>query len=238
MAESITVHPAAAALGAYVDGFDLVRLLQDDAQVTRLKALLVEHQVLFLPDQQVEPVVFEELAQCFGRPVTHAAYPILAAAPFVQVLQSTPEEPSKLEQWHADMTFMTKPPPITLLHAQVVPAVGGDTLWASAVAAFAALSGPMQQLLRELRAVHDIRHGFRESLAEPGGEERLASAIAENPPVSHPLVRTHEDSGREAIYVNPLFTTHIEGLSALESDALLEFLFRHLKLDEFTVRMR
>ena len=96
----------------------------------------------------------------------------------------------------------------------------------------------MQQLLRELRAVHDIRHGFRQSLAEPGGEERLASAISENPPVSHPLVRTHEDSGREAIYVNPLFTTHIEGLSALESDALLEFLFRHVQLDEFTVRLR
>ena len=123
------------------------------------------------------------------------------------------------------------------MHGQIIPEYGGDTLWASAVAAYDALSKPMQGLLDGLQAVHDFRHGFRESLAEPGGEERLAGAVAANPPVSHPLIRTHPESGVRAIYVNPLFTTHIEGLTASESRDILSFLYRHTVTPEFTVRL-
>ena len=81
----------------------------------------------------------------------------------------------------------------------------------------------MRDFLTLLKAVNDFRHGFRQSLAEPGGAERLAPAIAENPPVEHPLVRTHPESGRKAIYANALFTTQIVGLPSKESDALLAF---------------
>jgi taurine dioxygenase len=91
--------------------------------------------------------------------------------------------------------------------------------------------------LLPLSAVHDFRHGFQESLAEPGGRERLASAIDANPPVAHPLIRTHPETGRRAIYVNPLFTTRIEGLSSHESGAILDFLYRHVVSPEFTVRL-
>jgi taurine dioxygenase len=92
-------------------------------------------------------------------------------------------------------------------------------------------------LLDGLRAVHDFRHGFQESLAEPGGAERLAPAIADNPPVTSPARADAPRTGRRAIYVNPLFTTHIEGLTRAESDALLGFLYRHVVTDEFTVRL-
>jgi taurine dioxygenase len=89
----------------------------------------------------------------------------------------------------------------------------------------------------ELQAVHDFRHGFQESLAEPGGTERLADAIAANPPVAHPLIASHPETGRKVIYVNALFTTHIVGLTPTESTMLLEFLYRHIVTDEFTVRL-
>jgi taurine dioxygenase len=92
-------------------------------------------------------------------------------------------------------------------------------------------------MLDPLVAVHDFAHGFKESLAEPGGAERLAPALAANPPVSHPLIRTHPETGRKAIYVNALFTTHIEDLSPLESQSLLRFLYRHVVTEEFTVRL-
>ena len=85
--------------------------------------------------------------------------------------------------------------------------------------------------------MHDFRQGFRESLAEPGGAERLADALAANPPVEHPVVARHPVSGEQALYVNSLFTTHIKGMTARESRAILQMLYAHLIEPEFTVRL-
>jgi len=95
----------------------------------------------------------------------------------------------------------------------------------------------MRSFVDELIAVHDFRHGFRESLAEPGGQVRLADTIAANPPVEHPLVRTHPITGKRAVYVNTLFTTVIKDLSLLESERLLSFLYQHTVTEEYTVRL-
>jgi taurine dioxygenase len=119
----------------------------------------------------------------------------------------------------------------------VIPAYGGDTLFASMTAAYDALSRSMQTFLGSLTATHDFAHGFQESLAEPGGRQRLAGALAANPPVTHPVIRTHPETGRKAIYVNSLFTVRINGLRGSESRALLEMLFKHVTTDEFTVRL-
>ncbi|MDX1735649.1 MAG: TauD/TfdA family dioxygenase, partial [Halioglobus sp.] len=100
------------------------------------------------------------------------------------------------------------------------------------------LSRPMQQYLDGLVAVHDFSWGFKESLAEPGGAERLADAVAANPPVRHPVIRTHPESGRKVIFVNSLFTTHIEDIPRAESDAVLDFLYRHIAKDEYTCRFQ
>jgi taurine dioxygenase len=231
------VRKAAGALGAWVEGVDLEGAAQSAALFDDIEGALLEHAVLFFRGQDLDPVEFQAFARQFGPVEPHPAYPTVRVAPDVQILESTPERPSKIEVWHSDMTFRPAPPAVTLLHAQLVPPFGGDTLWASAAAAYDALSEPMRTLLDGLRAVHDFRHGFRESLAEPGGTERLAGAIADNPPVCHPLVRTHPRTGRRAIYVNPLFTTGIEGLTRAESDALLGFLFPHVVTEEFTVRL-
>ncbi len=233
----LEVRKAAGALGAFVSGASLADVARDSALFERLHALALEHHVLFFRGQQIEPLDFQAFARRFGPVLGHPAYPLVPGTEDVQVLESTPEAPSKIEEWHSDMTFSATPPTYTLLHGQIIPEYGGDTLWASAVAAYDALSKPMQGLLDGLQAVHDFRHGFRESLAEPGGEERLAGAVAANPPVSHPLIRTHPESGVRAIYVNPLFTTHIEGLTASESRDILSFLYRHTVTPEFTVRL-
>ena len=184
------------------------------------------------------PGQLAEVAERFGEIEVHPAYPTLTDAPRVQVLESTPAAPSKIEEWHTDMTFRSDPPIVTVLYGKVVPEFGGDTVWASTVAAYEGLSPPLRALVDGLTAVHDFRHGFRESLAEPGGEARLAAAVAANPPVTHPVVFTHPLSARRALYVNPLFTTHICELSKLESAGLLQTLYRHMFQEQFTVRLR
>jgi taurine dioxygenase len=231
------VRKAAGALGAWVDGVALEEAGRCDALFADVRAALLEHQVLFFRDQRLTPVEYQRFARRFGRIEGHPAYAVVPDAPDVQILESTPEQPSKIELWHTDMTFRPAPPAITLLHGQVIPPHGGDTLWASSAAAYEALSAPLRTLIDGLHAIHDFRHGFQESLAEPGGAERLAPAIAANPPVRHPVVATHPETGRRAIYVNRLFTTRLDGLAKNESDAILELLFRHVVQDEFTVRL-
>ena len=226
----------AGALGAEVTDFDVsAALAKGEGQCIR--DLLNEHEVLFFRSQQLKPSEQRDVAALFGPLQTHPAYGTVDNIPEVMLLESTPENPSKIEVWHSDMTFMQRPPSFTLLQGQIIPPFGGDTLWASATAAFDTLSPQMQAFLLPLQAVNDFRQGFRESLAEPGGAERLAPAIAENPPVAHPLIRTHPESGRKAIYANALFTSHIVGLPSAESDALLGFLYRHVVAEEHTVRL-
>jgi len=224
-------------LGAFVTGVSLKDVATSDVVYGAVRKLLVQHEVLFFRDQEQTPGVFSAFAEAFGDVLGHPAYATVAEAPHVQILESTAENPSKIEVWHSDMTFMQRPPSFTLLQGQIIPPFGGDTLWASATAAFDTLSPQMQAFLLPLQAVNDFRQGFRESLAEPGGAERLAPAIAENPPVAHPLIRTHPESGRKAIYANALFTSHIVGLPSAESDALLGFLYRHVVAEEHTVRL-
>jgi taurine dioxygenase len=228
---------AGGALGAYVSECSVVDAVQSEDAFAELQAAVVDHQVVFLRDQRVTPAVFERFARRFGPVLAHPAYPLAEGTTDVQILESTAENPSKIERWHSDMTFSATPPSFTLLHAQIVPAFGGDTLWASAEGAYSALSGSLRDLVDQLTAVHDFRHGFQESLAEPGGAERLARVIAANPAVEHPLVRTHPLTGRKSLYVNGLFTTRIKELTPLESAGLLEFLIRHTISEEFTVRL-
>lgn len=234
---NLSLKPAAGALGAWVSGVGLADVAESDQVYAQVREALVKHEVLFFRDQDVAPEVFAAFAQRFGQVLDHPAYATTEQSDAVQILESTAENPSKIELWHSDMTFMAEPPSFTLLQGKIIPAVGGDTLWASATAAFANLSSALQELLLPLTAIHDFAHGFAESLAEPGGPERLAPAIAENPPVEHPLVRTHPETGAKSLYVNRLFTTRIKQLSALESRHLLELLYSHVVADEHTVRL-
>jgi taurine dioxygenase len=233
----VRVDKAAGALGAFVSGVDVRDALTSNELFGAIRAALLEHQVLFFRDQHCTPQQQRAFALRFGPIEPHPAYEVVTGTEDVQILESTPEKPSKIEMWHTDMTFRPAPPMLTMLHGKVIPAYGGDTLFASMTAAYDALSRSMQTFLGSLTATHDFAHGFQESLAEPGGRQRLAGALAANPPVTHPVIRTHPETGRKAIYVNSLFTVRINGLRGSESRALLEMLFKHVTTDEFTVRL-
>jgi len=228
---------ASGALGAFIENVDLAEAGANTVLHGEIAAALHEHQVLFFPRQSITPQALEAFARGFGELEDHPAYPKVGDTA-VQMLESTKDKPSKIELWHSDMTFSATPPALTIVHGKIIPEVGGNTLWSSAAAAFDGLSVPMQTLLLDLTAEHDFANGFKESLAEPGGRERLQGALDANPPVVHPLVRTHPESGRRALYVNPLFTTRIVELQADESDALLELLYKVSIADELTVRLQ
>ncbi|GJM13387.1 MAG: alpha-ketoglutarate-dependent taurine dioxygenase [Pseudohongiella sp.] len=232
-----TVKLMAGALGAELHGIDLSENLSADVYA-EIRRLLVEHQVIFFRDQHISPAQHKALAESFGPLQTHPAYDTIEGFPEITILESTAEKPSKIEAWHTDMTFRVHPPLGAVLYSKICPPRGGDTLWSSMTAAYDSLSEPMQKLLGGLTAEHDFSHGFKESLAEPGGRERLAQAVADNPPIQHPVIRTHPENGRKVIFVNSLFTTRILGLSKKESDALLNFLFEHVTTPEFTCRFQ
>jgi len=233
----LIITPIAGALGAEIEGIDLRQPLSRE-QVLEIRQALVEHQVIFFRNQPIEPAQQQALAEHFGALQSHPAYATVPGHPAIAILESTAEKPTLIEKWHTDMTFRQHPPMATMLRSTIIPPQGGDTQFSSMGAAFDALSAPMQQFLQGLSAVHSFEHGFRESLAAPGGRERLAEAVAANPPVEHPVVRTHPESGRKLLFVNELFTTHVVGLPKRESEYLLSFLFSHIKTPEFCCRFR
>jgi len=233
----LDIQPIAGALGAEVHGLDLTTNLSAD-DYRQIRDVLIKHEVIFFRYQPISPAQHKALAESFGPLQRHPASETVEGYDEITILESTPEKPTKIEVWHSDMTFRQHPPMGTVLRSVVVPERGGDTLWSSMTAAYEGLSLPMQTLLEGLVAVHDFSHGFRESLAEPGGRERLADAVAENPPVRHPVIRTHPESGKKVIFVNALFTTHIEGIPVAESDAMLKFLYEHVTKPEYTCRFR
>lgn len=231
----ITATPIAGALGAEVNGIDLTKSLSAD-QITQLSQLLVSHQVIFFRDQDISPTQHRDLALAFGSLQSHPAYRTVDGFDEITILESTAQEPTKIEEWHTDMTFRARPPLGSILRSKITPECGGDTLWSSLGAAYDGLSDKMQNFLSGLTATHDFAHGFRHSLAEPGGRERLAKALENNPPVEHPVICTHPESGRKLIYVNRLFTTAINDMHEKESRALLNFLYSHCENDEYTCR--
>ena len=233
----ISFHPVAGALGAEVAGIDLREPI-DRALQASLETGLQQYQVLFFREQKIGPEHHRALARCFGEPVPHPAYPTVDGFDEINILESTAENPTKIDTWHTDMTFLERPPLGSILRARIIPEHGGDTMFASLISAFESLSDRMQRYLDGLFALHSFAHGFRHSLAEPGGWERQGPAVKANPPVRHPVVRTHPTSGRRALFVNRLFTTHIDGLSEAESNAVLAFLFDHLETPEHCCRFR
>ena len=230
-----TVKPLAAALGVELSGVDFASELTQEV-FREVRRLLVKHQVIFFRDQDISPQQHHDLAASFGPLQTHPAYGTVDGFPEITILESTAENPSKIEAWHTDMTFRQHPPMGAVLRSKVIPEQGGDTLWASMTAAYDALSAQMKEFLSGLTAEHDFSWGFKESLAEPGGRERLAEAVANNPPVVHPVIRTHPESAKKVLFVNSLFTTRILELEKQESAALLEFLYEHVATPEFSCR--
>jgi len=246
VASSLDVTRLSATIGGVVHGVDVTRPL-DPETVAAVRHALVEHKVVFFLGQAVEPGRLVALGQAFGElTLAHPVMPGLDGHPEVLEVDATrsradPRYRDEYENdtWHADVTFMPTPPLGSLLAAKVVPPVGGDTVFADQQAAYQGLSAPMRTLVDGLRAVHHGGSSFARFLrTNPDGGVWDGRRFTELEPVEHPVVRTHPESGRRGLFVNPTFTSHIVGMSRRESDALLRLLYEHATSPEYLVRHR
>jgi taurine dioxygenase len=230
------VKKVAGALGAELSGIDLAKGLDQQAAAEVRRALL-EHGVIFLRNQPLTPAQFLAFARTMGEPVDY---------PFVKGLPDHPQiiEVKKLEHekvnfggiWHSDTTYLPEPPMGSMLLSKEVPPYGGDTLFASQSAAYDVLSPTMKRLLDGLvgiasSAKADVSKTREDRIKSDGSAEAKKEYRAE-----HPVVRTHPETGRKALYVNVAHTAGIVGMTDEESAPLLQFLFAHQVKPEFTCR--
>lgn len=232
---TIQVRPLTAAIGAEVAGVDLREPLDDDA-VAVLRGALWDHLVLFFRDQPLSDEQHLAVAQRFGP----LSVPPLATKyqdrPTVTVLDQVNPKGEGADEWHSDNTFMPCPPMGSILRAVQLPSVGGDTCFASMYAAYEALSAPVRELVDHLHAVHDITKPMQKAIAAGHTNLDLADMQRQWPPVEHPVVVTHPETGRRGLFVNRNSTTHIVGLTERENDVLLPFLLDHVRSPEFQCR--
>ena len=235
-ARKIQVKRMAGALGAEVEGVHLGRL--DDDGFAQVRAAFLEHQVLFFRDQEITREEHKNFGRRFG---TLQIHPFLQPLkdlghPEFVVLASDERYPFVSEAWHSDVTFVDNPPLGSVLKCIVTPEFGGDTMWASMYAAYEALSDKMQHLLSELVAINDTARTFSR------GDYKIKRDGDQLPPQllssEHPVVRTHPETRRKGLFVNSIFTASIKGMKPAESDALLNFLYRHIETPDFNCRFR
>ncbi|WP_191490063.1 taurine dioxygenase [Pseudomonas sp. FEN] len=236
---SLTITPLSAALGAQIDGIALNRPLTAE-QRDAIQHALLKYQVLFFRNQPLNPLQQATFAAYFGDLHIHPIYPNVPEQPEVLILDTAVTDVRDNAVWHTDVTFLPTPALGAVLSAKQLPAFGGDTLWASGIAAFEALSAPLRQLLDGLTATHDFIKSFPVERfgGTPEDLARWELTRKNNPPLSHPVVRTHPVSGRKALFVNEGFTTRINELGEAESEAILKLLFVHATRPEFTIRWR
>jgi len=229
---SIQVDKLTPHAGAEIRGVDLSQPL-DERTFKEIHDALIDSGVIFFRDQHLTPDQQKAFGRLFGELHMHPAAPReLADHPEILVIHA--DEKSKHvagENWHSDVSCDLEPPMGSILYMHELPPVGGDTLFASMYAAYEALSEPMKRLLEPLTALHEGEHVYR-------GRYGVDDTGKTFPKAEHPVVRTHPVSGRKALYVNGGFTTRIVQLKRPESDALLQFLYRHVETPEFHCRFR
>jgi len=231
----LTVRRIAGALGAEIGGVDLRE--PSDPELREIRAAWLEHLVVFFRDQPLTPAQYMAFAPRVGRPIEY---------PFVKGIAGFPEiiEVKKLEHervnfggvWHSDTAYLEVPPMASMLLAREVPPQGGDTLFANMYVAYETLSDGMQRLVEPLWAVNSSAKAdvtrTREDRLKTDARDDVGKELA----AEHPVVRTHPETGRKALYVNYAHTARFRGMTEKESAPLLEFLFQHQVRPELTCR--
>jgi taurine dioxygenase len=228
--------PLTPTIGAEVSGVDLGDDL-DDELLGELRRALLEWKVLFFRDQDLDRDRHRAVAESWGtlerHPFFEYVHPGQDDAHVVRLAKDAAAGGAENE-WHADLTWHERPSFGAVLRAVEVPELGGDTLWADAGAAYDGLPGDVRERIDDMVAVHDWRDTF--GLAMP--PQDMAALHEQFPPVEHPVVRVHPETGRRTLFVNPFFTDHVVGLSPRESSDLLRRLYRQFTRPEFQCRFR
>ena len=243
-ASSMHISPLTPRLGAEVSGIDIRNL--DAAGFDTLRRLWLDYKVLFLREQNLNLDELQHFSRHFGELMQlpyikpHENYPYI-----IRVLKEADEINMGVfgGDWHSDFSFLAEPPRASILYAEQVPPVGGDTLWIDMVRALEALPEEQQALLRGKIAIHSgtpygVRHAPEESTQFKGSIEIERNNPEADRETRHPAICRHPDTGEQMLFVNPTYTTHIEGLAAAQSTELLDSLYRHCYRPEFTCRFR
>jgi taurine dioxygenase len=243
---SFTTNPLSDLIGLEISGLDLTTP-PDDATFARVKSLFEANSVVVFRDQRITPEQHIAFSRRFGELEIHVQHHFhLAGHPEILIVSNETREDGKPlgladagRYWHSDLSYKAEPSLGSLLHAQTLPAIEGDTLFVSMAAAYDALDDETKAQIETLSAVHDYtaRNAAQQakSTLRPGLTADQAKTV---PPVVHPVVRVHPATGRKALFVSEGFTTHIVGLERAESDALLHRLFEHMTQPRFQYRHR
>ena len=230
------IRKISGALGAELSGIDLAPGL-DACGAAEVRQALLDHGVVFLRHQPLTPSQFLGFARAMGEPVD---YPFIKGlADFPQIIEVTKLEHERVNFggiWHSDTTYLDEPPMGSMLLSKKLPPYGGDTMFASQYAAYEALSGTMKRLLDGLIGIStstkaDVSRTREDRIKSDGSAEAKKAYSAQ-----HPVVRTHPETGRKALFVNVAHTAGIQGMTNEESAPLLQFLFTHQVKPEFTCR--
>lgn len=240
---SFSIRPINPVIGAEITDIDL-RGAIDDKSVSEIATAIKENLVIFFPEQDISPSEQVNFAKKFGdvAKVPDSMFRVHPTSPYVSILENGPEQPPTVNNWHSDYCFATKPDFLSILHTQIVPEIGGDTIWVNMYAAYEALSSGMKNLLCDLRATNDFMKLYEQPIKaylwEGERFEHMEAARKNFPPVSHPVVRTIPETQKKALFVNESFTRRIEGMAELESMNLLKYLFDHIRAPEYQVRFQ
>ena len=232
---SIRVEPVAGALGAQIHGVDLAVPVSDET-FGAIRAALHEHLVIFFRDQDLTVEQHRAFARRLGPLEPHPYVEGLAEHPDIVEIVKEPEETHNFGSgWHADLTFLERPPGGAVLYARELPPVGGDTMFANMRLAYETLSDGMRRMLDGLSARHASGEPTLYFAEFRGMRERKGADAIEQ---AHPVVRTHPVTGRKAIFVNPMFTRRFETMTVEESVPVLRYLHEHATRPELTFRFR
>ncbi len=234
---TLAVKPLTGALGAEVIGADIRRESDFDA----IRKAFIEHSVIAIRGQELAPEDHLNFARRWGAINVNRFFKPVPDHPEIAMVLKEPDQKTAIgESWHTDHSYDRVPAMGSILHALETPATGGDTMFVSMAAAWEGLSDGLKAVLKGLNAWHSSRHVFGAAMAgsESRQDGRIANADRAKQDALHPIVIRHPLSGREGLYVNPQFTTHIDGWSTEESAALLGFLYEHCGKPEYACRVR
>lgn len=234
--ERLSITPCSPTIGAEISGVDLGDDL-DDSTMAEIRQALLEWKVLFFRDQDIDRDQHRAFAARWGtleqHPFFEFAQPGQTAVDVVTLAKDA-NIGGYENEWHTDITWHETPAFGAVLRAVEVPEAGGDTLWADCAAAYDGLSDDLKERIDAMTAVHDWRFTFGRTMPA----ESFEALSAEFPPVEHPIVRIHPETGRRMIFVNPVFTQHVVGVDEAESDEILTKLYFAMTRPEYQVRFR
>ncbi|EKZ95990.1 taurine dioxygenase, 2-oxoglutarate-dependent [Cupriavidus sp. HMR-1] len=242
-ARPFTLHRCTPTIGAEVSGVDLGNL--DDTTYRALRQALLEHKVLFFRDQDITPAQHVAAARRFGELEVHPMIGHHPDHPELVVFGRGGDKRGRENLYHSDVSWRELPSMGSMLRCVDCPEIGGDTIWVNMAAAYAALPEDVKARIAELGAVHDAMPTFGQSM----DGERYDEMRAKYPPMVHPVVRTHPETGEKILYVNEGFTTHFANYARMQpyrigSDFrmaemdLMQYLFRQAAAPEYQVRLR